>query len=96
MDDQATKHFKQFLTKKECKLQLVELHNHRANAAERVIQTFKDAITAALAMTDMDFPLQLWDKLAPQVHNTLNLMHASRTNPTILAYEAINGQYGWG
>jgi hypothetical protein len=28
MDNQATKHMKQVLTKKECKLQLVEPHNH--------------------------------------------------------------------
>ncbi len=37
MDNQATKYIEQFLTKKECKLQLVEPHNHRVNAAKRVI-----------------------------------------------------------
>jgi hypothetical protein len=42
------------------------------NAAERVIQMYKDAFIAALAMTDRDFPIQLWDKLAPQVQDTLN------------------------
>jgi hypothetical protein len=42
MDNQATKYIKQFLTKKECKLQLVEPHNHRVNAAKCAIQTFKD------------------------------------------------------
>jgi hypothetical protein len=59
MDNQATKYIKQFLTKKECKLQLVEPHNHRMNAAEQAIQTFKDTFIAALATTDVDFPLQL-------------------------------------
>ncbi len=34
MDNQATKHIKKFLTEHECKLQLVEPHNHRINAAE--------------------------------------------------------------
>ncbi len=34
MDNQETKYIKQFLTKKECKLQLVEPHNHRVNTAE--------------------------------------------------------------
>jgi hypothetical protein len=34
MDNQATKYIKQFLTKKECTLQLVKPHNHRVNAAE--------------------------------------------------------------
>jgi hypothetical protein len=33
MDNQATKYMKKFLTKEECKLQLVEPHNHRVNAA---------------------------------------------------------------
>ncbi len=47
MDNQATKYIKKFLTEKECNLQLVEPHNHHVNAAERVIQTFKDAFIAA-------------------------------------------------
>jgi hypothetical protein len=34
MDNQATKYIKQFLDKNKCKLQLVEPHNHRVNAAE--------------------------------------------------------------
>jgi hypothetical protein len=32
--NQATKYKKKFLTKEECKLQLVEPHNHRVNAAK--------------------------------------------------------------
>ena len=96
MDNQATKFIKKFLTDNECKLQLVEPHNHRVNAAERAIQTFKDAFIATLATTDAEFPLQLWDKLAPQVQDTLNLLRASRVNPKISAYEALNGPYDWG
>jgi hypothetical protein len=72
MDNQATKHIKKFLTENECKLQLVEPHNHRVNAAERAIQTWKDAFIAALATTDRDFPIQLWDRLTPQVMSTLS------------------------
>ena len=48
-----------------------------------------------LATTNRDFPLQLWDRLAPQVQDTLNLIRASRINPNILAYEALNGPYNW-
>ena len=95
MDNQATKYIKKFLTKKECDLQLVEPHNHRVNTAERAIQTFKDAFIAALATTDREFPLQLWDRLAPQVQDTLNLIRASRINPNILVYEELNGPYNW-
>ena len=95
MDNQATKYIKQFLNKNYCRLQLIEPHNHRVNAAERTIQTFKDASVAALATTDKNFPIQLWDCLTPQVFSTLNLMQASHVNPTILVYEALNGPYDW-
>jgi hypothetical protein len=45
--------------------------------------------------TDSDFPLQLWDKITPQVQDTLNLMRASRVDPTKLVYEILNGPYDW-
>jgi hypothetical protein len=93
MDNQATKYIKKFLSEKECNFQLVEPHNHRVNAAEQAIQTFQDAFIAALATTHRDFPLQLWDRLAPQVQDTMNLIHASRINLNISAYEALNGPY---
>jgi len=95
MDNQATKNIKKFLTKKECDIQLVEPNNKRLNAAERAIQTWKDAMISALATTDSDFPLQLWDKLTPQVQDCVNLMRASRIDPTKSAYEILNGPYDW-
>jgi hypothetical protein len=92
MDNQVTKHIKAFLTEQQCKLQLVDPHNHRMNAAERAIQIFKNAFIAALATTDSDFPLQLRDKITPQVQDTLNLMQASLINPAISAYKALNNR----
>jgi hypothetical protein len=76
MDNQATKFIKKFLTKKECDLQVVEPHNHQVNAIEWALQTFEDAFIAALMTTDCNFPLQLWDKMAPQVQDTLKLLQA--------------------
>ncbi len=93
MDNQAPKYIKNFLTKEECRLQLVKLHNHWFTAAEQAIQTFKDAFISALAATDRDFPLQLWDKLTPQVMNTLNMLRASHINPMKSAYEILHGSY---
>ncbi len=95
MDNQATKHIKQFLSDNNCKLQLVEPHNHRVNVAERAIQTFKDVFIAALATTNVDFPLQLWDKLTPQVQTCLNHMQRSRIDPSKSAYETLYGPYDW-
>ncbi len=93
MDNQATKHIKKILTENDCKLQVVEPHNHRVNVAKQAIQTFKAAFIAALMTTDSDFPLQLWDHLTPQVEDTLNMLCASRIDPTKLAYEILNGAY---
>jgi hypothetical protein len=42
MDNQAAKAIKEYLVMQQCKLQLVEPHNHQVNAAERVIQTSKN------------------------------------------------------
>jgi hypothetical protein len=95
MDNQATKHINKFLTKDDCKLQIVEPHNHRVNAAECAIQTFKAAFIAAFTTTDSNSPLQLWDRLTPQVKDTLNLLHALRVDPTKSAYEVLNGPYDW-
>ncbi len=95
MDNQATKHIKKYLTENECKLQLVEPHNHRINVAECAIQTFKDNFISALVMADNNFPLQLWDKLTPQVQDTLNLLRTSGIDPSKSAYEILNGPYDW-
>ena len=93
MDNQAIKYIKQYLSENECKLQLAEPHNHRVNAVERAIQTFKDAFIAALATTNVNFPLQLWDKLTPQVQTCLNLMQRSRIDPSKLAYKMLYGHW---
>jgi hypothetical protein len=93
MDNQATKVIKQFLDKQECNLLLVEPNNHHVNAVEREIQTFH--FISALATTESNFPLQLWDRLTPQVESTLNMLHPSRVNPAISAYEAVHGPYDW-
>ncbi len=77
MDNQGTKHIKKFLTKNDCKLQVVEPHNHCVNAVECAIQTFKAVFIAALANINSNFLLQLWDKLTSQVQDTLNMLQAS-------------------
>jgi hypothetical protein len=86
MDNQATKHIKEafILIEQQCKLQLIEPHNHTMNAAERAIQTFMDAFITALTTTNSEFPVQLWDKIMPQVQDTLNMMQALRIKPSYL------------
>ena len=52
-DNQASKTVKNFLTKQQCKLMLVQPNNHRVNAVERSIQVFKNHFISALATTDI-------------------------------------------
>jgi hypothetical protein len=95
MDNQATKAIKAYLTPQQVTLQLVEPHNHRVNTAERAIQTFKHRFIGALGTTDSKFPIQLWDKLAPQVHDCINLLRSSRISPDKSAYETLEGPYNF-
>jgi hypothetical protein len=73
MDNQATKVIKAYLQPQNIRLQLAEPHNHRVNAAEQAFQTFKNRFLGALGTTNINFPIQLWDKLSPQVQHLINL-----------------------
>ncbi len=58
---------KAYLTLQLVSLQLIEPHNHCIKATERAIQMFKNRFIKALGTTNANFPIQLWDKLTPQV-----------------------------
>jgi hypothetical protein len=76
-------------------IHLVLPQNHRVNAAERAIATFKEHFLSALATVDKDCPLQLWDNFLPQVELTLNLIRFSRRDPTKLANKEVNGKFDY-
>ncbi len=90
MDNHATQYIKKILTKYDCKLQVVEPHNHWVNATKQVIQMFKEAFIAALVTIDSKFPLQLWNRLTLQVQDTLNMLRTLQIDPTVLAYKILN------
>ena len=56
-DNQATTPLKAYLKKEDCTWQFVEPTNHRVNAVERAIQTYKNHMISGLSTTDVDFPL---------------------------------------
>ena len=95
MDNQATKVIKAYLNPRNVQLQLVEPHNHRVNATKRAIQTFKSRFIGALGTTHSNFPVPLWDKLAPQVQDSINLLCQSCINPQQSAYKALEGPNNW-
>lgn len=51
-DNQSTRPIKAYLKTEDAKWQFVEPSNHRVNAAERVIQTFKNHFISGLCSMD--------------------------------------------
>jgi hypothetical protein len=66
LDNEASKHLIDFLADIDIRAQLAPPGMHRANPAERAIQTYKNHLIAGLCSTPPDFPLNKWDQLIPQ------------------------------
>ena len=69
--------------------------NHRANNAERSIQTFKNYFIAGLLSVYKNFQLQLWEILLHQATISINLLRQSRIHPQLSAYMHIFGEFDY-
>ena len=85
LDNECSNDIKNSFVKKSIKFQRVPAHQHRRNAVERAIQTWKAHFIAGLASTDPSFPLNAWDYLLPQCDLTLNHLRSSRRQPKLSA-----------
>ena len=68
---------------------------HQRNTAERAIQTFNAHFLSILAEVDPNFPKNRWDLLLPQAELTLNLLRQSHANPSVSAWEYLDGPYNF-
>ena len=93
LDNEASTILKEFLVDEAIEYQLVPPGQHRRNAAERAIRTWKNHFIAGLCSVNPHYPLQLWDKLIPQANITLNLLRRSRINPALSAHAQIFGAF---
>ena len=93
IDNEASKQLKDAMQNENIKYQLVPPHNHRANRAERAIQTFKYHLKAGLATVDPDFPVAQWDRLLDQAEITLNLLRNANCNPKLSSYAYLFGPF---
>ena len=59
-DNECSKAVQKYITSQNVNYQLVDPKNHRSNAAERAIQTFKNHFISGLCSVSTGFPLQLW------------------------------------
>jgi hypothetical protein len=96
LDNECSEEFKATIKKNNMAYQLVPLHDHWRNLAEKAIQTFKaHFINIFLCGTNTNFPLHLWDWLLPQAEHTLNMIWQSTAIPTVSAYTYLWGQHDW-
>ena len=91
IDNVATTAIKTYLETQDIIVQFVEPHNHRVNAAERAIQTFKNHTIVGLCACDNKFPSTLWDQIIRQSQDTLNMLQTSRVHPKLSAYHVLEG-----
>jgi hypothetical protein len=78
-------------------VELTPADQHRRNAAERAIQTFKGHFILVLAGVADGFPINQWDKLLPQTILTLNLnlLRQSNVAPNISACAYHHGSFDY-
>ena len=95
MDNECSAKFKNTLAENKLKYELVPPHQHRRNAAERAIRTFKNHFLAGLATCDLDFPIREWDRLNQQAELTLNLLRNSRVNPNLSSWAYLFGNFNF-
>ena len=93
MDNECTNAVEKYIRSEKIGIQLVSPHNHRVNAAERTIVTFKEHFIAALATVDTHCPLQLWDEFLPQVELTLNMLRFLHRDPKKSANQEVYGSF---
>ena len=89
MDNETSRALERYMQEEGISIQFVPPHNHRANPAERGIQTAKNHLISALAGTHVNFPANLWDKILPQVELTMNLLRPFAADRSISAYEGV-------
>ena len=95
IDNKCPALLKHFLRTSSVFFQLLHPHIHRTNTTERAIQTYNNNFIAGISSFNPSFPLQFWDRLAPQATLTLNLMRSSRINPRLSAKAQLNDAFNF-
>ena len=91
IDNEVSEELKKYFEYSDIQFELVPLHMHRRNAAERAVRTFDNHFIDSLCTVDPLFPFYLWYRLLPQVTMTINMLQRSRLNPGISSYEQVYG-----
>jgi len=96
IDNEISKELKNFFASQSppIKWELVPPHQHRANGAERHIQSSKNHIISALANAPPTFPVgEAYEYTFYGCEVTLNILRASGISPYMSAYHQLHGAY---
>jgi hypothetical protein len=91
MDNACSQAVQKYIKFTKADIQLINTNDHRVNACEWSIQTWKNHWIAGLSTFNPACPLQLWCKFIEQGQNTLNLLRKARVNPKLSAYAILKG-----
>lgn len=95
IDNECSQLLKDAFRKHGCDFQKVPPDNHRANAAKRAIQTFKNHFKAGIDCVDPKFSVSQWDLLLHQAELTINMLRATRINPKLSAHDYLFGVFNY-
>ena len=82
-----------YFEKEDISLQLVKPHNHQANTAECVTQTFKHHFISGICIADKKLPTILWSRLINQAAKTPIMLRTSCVYLNVLAYHVLKGAH---
>ena len=89
LDNETSSQLEDFFRTENVAVEYAPAQNHRTVRAERAIRDAKNHIISTLATAHPSFPLELWDRLLPQVELTLNHLRPFGPNPDISAYLGV-------
>ena len=92
MDNETSHALNEALLAQGVQPEYVPPHNHRANRAERAIQSTKNHIVSTLAAAPQDMQLNLWSEALELAEITLNTLTPYPSNTSISCYEGIHRQ----
>ena len=76
-------------------MKLVEPHNHRVNALERLIQIFKNNLISGLNIGDEKLPTILWSYFVTHTQDSLNILRTSRVHRQLSAFQVLEGTHDY-
>ena len=91
LDNERSNNFLQHIKQAGIMYEKELLHIHWCNAAEKVIQTFKNHLIVILSGVNKTFSMHLLDQLLLQTEMTLNMLRATHVKLWVSAYVHLQG-----